>query len=526
MSSGTTVWACGVLEGGGAKGAAYGPALQALEERSIRFSSVAGSSAGALTAALIAAGCTAEEIGNVTLEALNILAPPRFGHLTTARWAAKGFRLEPPRVRSIDKLEKLVERVLRDKLGAPQTREQPVTFLELQSRDNPIELFVVAVDAIGKREWVFHHALDPQQSVANAAVASAAIPLYFPPGKLNPTEDEAQPWSRILFDGGVWSNYPAWIYKDPSFREHHRRKGRQLTRVSDKQDGSREHPVILGLLLDEESEARGATATVGSSSLARPPGAVARGTGALWKLVLGALLAFTSPIYLFGLAYFLVAVGSTVGCLEYGGRFCTVQANMPDGTFDTAVAPPITAGRVALVLAVLAFIYQYVRLQRRKRSGAFITKMYGQAETLGSVGGVALILFADRLASAHVETRPQLSKPAYSWLADWPRSDAIAVGALSIAAIVAFLTIFAVAVAAPAAQGMGRKVMFVLTSAGSARYWVGADDNDHAVKIPVKGLDTLSFGEARRFVDDYSSGVREVVARQVDEILAIVRRRS
>ncbi len=46
----------GVFEGGGAKGAAYIGALTNLQEKGIWFKRVAGSSAGAITAALIAAG--------------------------------------------------------------------------------------------------------------------------------------------------------------------------------------------------------------------------------------------------------------------------------------------------------------------------------------------------------------------------------------------------------------------------------------------------------------------------------------
>lgn len=52
----------GVFEGGGNLGTAYIGALMALEERGVWFKRVAGTSAGAITAALVAAGYTAEEL--------------------------------------------------------------------------------------------------------------------------------------------------------------------------------------------------------------------------------------------------------------------------------------------------------------------------------------------------------------------------------------------------------------------------------------------------------------------------------
>lgn len=52
----------GVLEGGGALGAAYAGSLRALHDNGIWFARIAGNSAGAITAAMIAVGFTAPEI--------------------------------------------------------------------------------------------------------------------------------------------------------------------------------------------------------------------------------------------------------------------------------------------------------------------------------------------------------------------------------------------------------------------------------------------------------------------------------
>src|SRR5262245_32069806 len=63
-------WFHGVFEGGGAKGLAYAGALRALKERKCWFRAVAGSSAGAITAALIAAGLDFDEMARETDTAL------------------------------------------------------------------------------------------------------------------------------------------------------------------------------------------------------------------------------------------------------------------------------------------------------------------------------------------------------------------------------------------------------------------------------------------------------------------------
>src|SRR3954447_21670745 len=70
-----TVRLAGVFEGGGAKGVAYVGALQATREEGCWFSAVAGASAGAITAALIAAGLTPEEIAVESEEAFKRLRP-------------------------------------------------------------------------------------------------------------------------------------------------------------------------------------------------------------------------------------------------------------------------------------------------------------------------------------------------------------------------------------------------------------------------------------------------------------------
>lgn len=72
----------GVFQGGGALGVAYAGALNCLQSHNIWFKSVAGTSAGAITAAMVAAGFTAQEIQWLS-SAYTINPPPKPNSLAT-----------------------------------------------------------------------------------------------------------------------------------------------------------------------------------------------------------------------------------------------------------------------------------------------------------------------------------------------------------------------------------------------------------------------------------------------------------
>ena len=91
---------CGAFQGGGAKGIAYAGALKALEERGYGFKAVAGTSAGSIVAALVAARFTSSEVADLIPELLLRLTrgsppllsalPDLLGNWDTTRWKASG----------------------------------------------------------------------------------------------------------------------------------------------------------------------------------------------------------------------------------------------------------------------------------------------------------------------------------------------------------------------------------------------------------------------------------------------------
>lgn len=201
----------GIFKGGGAKGLLYAGALEALADRNRWFRAVAGSSAGAITATLIAAGMTTEQLRSAVPEALgkikrnwlgDLIGRPIVGTVQLREWLAK-------------ELEKQVEAMR----AGPRSQTGPVTFKELYEATH-IGLYVVCVDVASRQPIIFNARSTPELAVADAVMASSAIPLAFRPGRLR-VQVNGVPQVHRLMDGGVWANYPAFVFKDPSFRAFH-----------------------------------------------------------------------------------------------------------------------------------------------------------------------------------------------------------------------------------------------------------------------------------------------------------------
>lgn len=211
---------CGVFEGGGAKGIAYAGALQAMKERKCWFSSVAGASAGAITAALVAAGLSPEEMEHATDCALE--------QLDTGVWAGLRRLQKATGYYPSDGLRDWLDGVFSTQL-ARSTGNAPnagVTFAQLHAATQ-IELNVVAADLSLKRQIIFSHNDTPNCALADAVVASCSIPFAFPSRLLHVPESDKEKrlYHHTIVDGGVWSNLPLFVYEDDAFRGSYGRTG-------------------------------------------------------------------------------------------------------------------------------------------------------------------------------------------------------------------------------------------------------------------------------------------------------------
>lgn len=244
-----------VLEGGGAKGIVHVGALRALEnEPKIEIAGVAGTSAGAIVAALVAAGYTARELvaEDGTSPLLRLLgmdgATDFFGRnwnrLAMARWAASDpavalFLIAVPPIAvalaivaifglgwsagllvfmacfagtaawagtrlarglcDLDLLVEKLEKALASKLGI----QGPVRFEDFEARGRPLR--IVATDVAARQLKLFSGSETPSVRVAEAVAASAALPIAC----AHRVIDDCR-----YIDGGIVSNLPAWTFDE------------------------------------------------------------------------------------------------------------------------------------------------------------------------------------------------------------------------------------------------------------------------------------------------------------------------
>jgi len=225
--------AFGIFEGGGAKGLAHVGALKAAEERGVRFVGVAGTSAGSIVAALVAAGYTADELyqpGNkgslFQLDYLGFFDPQEWKNLVILRtqaaqlfgkrrsqygfWVALSWFLWRNQSRlkgatrrlgllRTDRFEAWLDEQLRRKLNGRTTGTRGAVAF----RDLKMPLKVIAAEVRSRSIRVYPTDAKGNEGVAAAVAASISIPLVFAPRREG--ED-------CLVDGGVLSNFPAWVF--------------------------------------------------------------------------------------------------------------------------------------------------------------------------------------------------------------------------------------------------------------------------------------------------------------------------
>ncbi|MFN7173865.1 MAG: patatin-like phospholipase family protein [Thermaurantiacus tibetensis] len=253
-----------VFQGGGAAGVVHVGALRALQALGIQPLGVAGASAGAIVAALVAAGYGPDAIvardarcdwnifrrnqespifllGNHDWLLLRLLLPLLLVSLAVGQlgtlallvaagsvtWLAsriiflRGGMPAPlrllvrlawfPSARGRDFLEMLLSRALDAANPRWRTRDQAreapfVRFIDLID-DRFLPLRVIATDIDSGRMQVFDATRTPFHSVADAVIASMSIPLVFPPARVREDRAGAAPGPRFV-DGGLLSNLP------------------------------------------------------------------------------------------------------------------------------------------------------------------------------------------------------------------------------------------------------------------------------------------------------------------------------
>ncbi|MFO8050877.1 MAG: patatin-like phospholipase family protein [Thermoplasmatota archaeon] len=208
-----------VFAGGGAKGVAHLGAIWAFDKLDVRFKRLAGTSAGAITAAIVAAGYSCQEIVQ-ELFAVDFLELrdgfwdqrlPRFAKIAAVSTSYGMYEGE--------KLQAWVERLLAKKNANTFGRlpyESKGMLAELDSSDSP-RLSIMASDVTHSCELLMPRDLvldrygniRPLSFPISAAVRmSVAVPFFFTPYKLS---------GSLIVDGAFASNLPLEVFdiKEP-----------------------------------------------------------------------------------------------------------------------------------------------------------------------------------------------------------------------------------------------------------------------------------------------------------------------
>jgi NTE family protein len=202
-----------VFEGGGVKGIGLAGALATLEERGHMPQNVAGTSAGAISAALLAAGYTAAELKEIIISL-------DYRQFQDRAWEDKLPLIE----RSLSLLLDLglyegdyFLQWIRERLEAKGVR----TFADLvhpEFADDPMyrhRLQVIASDVTTHELLVLPRdarklGIEPDTlDVALAVRMSMSIPVFFEPVRFENPETGR---THVIVDGGMLSNYPVWLF--------------------------------------------------------------------------------------------------------------------------------------------------------------------------------------------------------------------------------------------------------------------------------------------------------------------------
>lgn len=191
----------GVFSGGGIKGFAYVGAIQVLEERGIQFKRVAGTSAGAILAAFIAAGFNAKELEELfdELNLKTLLDPPKLLiSMPFFKWINLYIRLGLYRGKALEKWfhEKLATK------GICSFGDLPKNSLKLVASDITNGRIIVLPDDL--KNYGIEASKFP---ISRALRMSCGLPFFFEPAYLSNGKSES-----VIVDGGVLSNFPLWIY--------------------------------------------------------------------------------------------------------------------------------------------------------------------------------------------------------------------------------------------------------------------------------------------------------------------------
>lgn len=219
----------GVFSGGGVKAFAFVGALESIEEKQLLLERVAGTSAGAIVASLIAAGYPFNEI-KILMDKLDLKQfsdPPALTKIIPfSKWFFLYFQLG---INKGDKLENWLYNQLAAK-GIYTFSDLKPGYLKVIVSDLSLGKLVVIPDDL-KRVYGIEPNYFP---VSKAVRMSAGFPYFFMPKKLPGKSNKS-----IIVDGGLLSNFPLWVFEKGEYKRERPILGVKLTGSVEEQNQPR-----------------------------------------------------------------------------------------------------------------------------------------------------------------------------------------------------------------------------------------------------------------------------------------------
>lgn len=209
----------GVFEGGGVKGIALAGGVSAAMKQGHVFHQVAGTSSGAIVAALLAAGYTGEEMKEIIFRTPFKTFMQRSPIFNT--------KIIGPAARLLIKKGLYAGEALEQWVSGLLTAKGIRNFGDLKHN----QLRIIASDITqGKLlvlpEDIAQYGIDPRKfSIAKAVRMSTSIPYFFDPVMIRrqiKSSAKAAPFAEQFYyivDGGLLSNYPLWVFDRDTDRE-------------------------------------------------------------------------------------------------------------------------------------------------------------------------------------------------------------------------------------------------------------------------------------------------------------------
>lgn len=198
----------GVFEGGGVRGIGHVGAAWKMERAGFRFADLAGSSAGAIVAALLAAGYSSREL-KTEMESLDYLKLKGKDWIDYFGTAGKALSiLLRLGIYHTDYLEQWMEELL--------LRKGVHTFRDIEKTGRRLK--ITASDLTARKLLILPDDLKElgiipgSFSIAAAVRMSVSIPIFFQPVRLKDQRGKV----HLIVDGGLLSNFPIWTLDDGS----------------------------------------------------------------------------------------------------------------------------------------------------------------------------------------------------------------------------------------------------------------------------------------------------------------------